>query len=195
MATCCSARSTAVPSTSMPASMRPGCTTVSSWTSAPAARRASRCRRAWTCTLLPLGRLRPARLPRRWHAAPARVGREKGPIGPHPGRRDAEPLTLPRSCGIAGHDRTEHPMKAAVVTDFHAPLELQELPVPEPGPGEVLVRIDYSGLCHTDIHAARGDWPVKPTPPFVPGHEGIGRIERLGAGVTARVRGRTAASA
>ena len=59
-------------------------------------------------------------------------------------------------------------MRAAVVTDFHAPLELQEMPVPEPGPGEVLVRIDYSGLCHTDIHAARGDWPVKPTPPFVP---------------------------
>ena len=80
-------------------------------------------------------------------------------------------------------------MRAAVVTDFHAPLELQDLPVPEPGPGEVLVHIEYSGLCHTDIHAARGDWPVKPTPPFVPGHEGIGRIEQLGAGVTARARG------
>jgi alcohol dehydrogenase, propanol-preferring len=80
-------------------------------------------------------------------------------------------------------------MKAAVVTDFRSPLQLQDLPVPEPGPGEVLVRIDTSGLCHTDIHASRGDWPVKPRPPFIPGHEGIGVIERLGAGATERAVG------
>ena len=77
-------------------------------------------------------------------------------------------------------------MKAAVVTDFHSPLQIQDLPVPEPGPGDVLVRIQASGLCHTDIHAAHGDWPVKPAPPFIPGHEGIGHIERLGSGVTTR---------
>ena len=76
-------------------------------------------------------------------------------------------------------------MKAAVVTDFTQPLEIQDRPVPEPGPGQVLVRIEASGLCHTDIHAAHGDWPVKPTPPFVPGHEGVGIVERVGAGVTA----------
>jgi len=75
-------------------------------------------------------------------------------------------------------------MKAAVVTEFHAPLELQELPIPDPGPGQVLVRIEYSGLCHTDIHAANGDWPAKPSPPFIPGHEGIGFVERLGGGVS-----------
>jgi propanol-preferring alcohol dehydrogenase len=80
-------------------------------------------------------------------------------------------------------------MRAAVVTAFTAPLEIQDLPVPEPGPGEVLVRIECTGLCHTDIHAARGDWPVAPTPPFVPGHEGIGRVEALGAGVTGRAVG------
>jgi len=80
-------------------------------------------------------------------------------------------------------------MKAAVVTDFHAPLEIRDLPVPEPGPGEVLVRMETSGLCHTDIHAAHGDWPVKPTPPFVPGHEGIGIVEDLGPGVTTRTAG------
>jgi alcohol dehydrogenase, propanol-preferring len=80
-------------------------------------------------------------------------------------------------------------MKAAVVTDFRSPLQLQDLPVPEPGPGEVLVRIETSGLCHTDIHAAHGDWPVQPVPPFVPGHEGIGRIEKLGPGVTTRALG------
>lgn len=80
-------------------------------------------------------------------------------------------------------------MRAAVVTDFHAPLELQDLPVPLPGPGEVLVRIETTGLCHTDIHAAHGDWPVTPTVPFVPGHEGVGRVESLGAGVTTRAVG------
>ena len=77
-------------------------------------------------------------------------------------------------------------MKAAVVTDFHAPLQIQDLPIPEPGPGQVLVRMETSGLCHTDIHAAHGDWPVKPTVPFIPGHEGIGFVEKLGAGVTTR---------
>ena len=80
-------------------------------------------------------------------------------------------------------------MRAAVVTEFNSPLQVQDLPIPEPGPGEVLVRIETSGLCHTDIHAAHGDWPVKPTPPFIPGHEGVGHIEKLGAGVTIRAIG------
>jgi propanol-preferring alcohol dehydrogenase len=77
-------------------------------------------------------------------------------------------------------------MKAAVVTSFTAPLEIQERDIPEPGPGEVLVHLETSGLCHTDIHAAHGDWPVKPTLPIVPGHEGVGIIEKLGEGVTTR---------
>ncbi|MBC8090483.1 MAG: zinc-dependent alcohol dehydrogenase [Pseudonocardia sp.] len=80
-------------------------------------------------------------------------------------------------------------MRAAVVTAFREPLRMQDLPTPEPGPGEVLVRIECTGLCHTDIHAARGDWPVTPTLPFVPGHEGIGRVEALGDGVTSRAVG------
>jgi propanol-preferring alcohol dehydrogenase len=74
-------------------------------------------------------------------------------------------------------------MKAVVVTSFTKPLEIQELPVPTPGPGQVLVRMEASGVCHTDIHAAHGDWPVKPTPPFTPGHEGVGVITRVGVGV------------
>lgn len=86
-------------------------------------------------------------------------------------------------------------MRAAVVTAFTAPLEIQEIPVPEPGPDEVLVRIEASGLCHTDIHAAHGDWPVKPTPPFVPGHEGVGRNQKLGPDVTARTLGQRVAIA
>jgi propanol-preferring alcohol dehydrogenase len=83
----------------------------------------------------------------------------------------------------------EHAMKAAVVTDFGSPLELQDVAVPEPGAGQVLVRIEFTGLCHTDIHAAHGDWPVKPIPPFIPGHEGIGIIEKLGEAVTERAIG------
>ncbi|MHC5907949.1 zinc-dependent alcohol dehydrogenase [Streptomyces sp. S6] len=80
-------------------------------------------------------------------------------------------------------------MKAAVVTDFGKPLEIRDLPVPEPGPGQVLVRMEASGLCHTDIHAAHGDWPVKPVPPFVPGHEGVGVVRAVGAGVPAGLTG------
>ncbi|MBB6346317.1 zinc-dependent alcohol dehydrogenase [Nonomuraea muscovyensis] len=80
-------------------------------------------------------------------------------------------------------------MRAAVVTAFDKPLEIQNLPVPEPGPHQVLVRIEASGLCHTDIHAAHGDWPVKPAPPFTPGHEGVGIVEKVGSAVTDRTVG------
>jgi propanol-preferring alcohol dehydrogenase len=75
-------------------------------------------------------------------------------------------------------------MRAAVVTGFDKPLEIKEVPTPEPGAGQILVLVEASGLCHTDIHAARGDWPVKPTPPFIPGHEGVGIVEQVGPGVT-----------
>ena len=75
-------------------------------------------------------------------------------------------------------------MRAAVVRQFGAPLVIEDRPIPEPGPGQVVVRVEASGLCHTDIHAAQGDWPVKPTPPFVPGHEGVGIVHATGAGVT-----------
>jgi alcohol dehydrogenase, propanol-preferring len=75
-------------------------------------------------------------------------------------------------------------MKAAVVQRFGAPLTIEEVPVPSPGPGEVLVKIVATGVCHTDLHAADGDWPVKPVPPFIPGHEGAGIVAAVGAGVT-----------
>ncbi len=75
-------------------------------------------------------------------------------------------------------------MKAALASRFSEPLTIVERDIPEPGPGQVLVRIDACGLCHTDIHAANGDWPFKPTLPFVPGHEGW--VKKLGAGVTNR---------
>jgi propanol-preferring alcohol dehydrogenase len=71
-------------------------------------------------------------------------------------------------------------MKAAVVRDFSQALRIEDIATPEPGIGEVVVKIDTCGVCHTDIHAAHGDWPVKPTPPFVPGHEGVGLVARIG---------------
>jgi propanol-preferring alcohol dehydrogenase len=75
-------------------------------------------------------------------------------------------------------------MKAAVVKAFGKPLVIEEVPVPTPGPGEILVKVKACGVCHTDLHAASGDWPVKPTPPFIPGHEAAGVVAALGAGVT-----------
>src|SRR6188508_1862240 len=75
-------------------------------------------------------------------------------------------------------------MKAAVVHELGGRLSVEDVPKPTPGPGEVVVRVEASGLCHTDIHAAHGDWPVKPVPPFTPGHEGVGIVEAVGTGVT-----------
>lgn len=75
-------------------------------------------------------------------------------------------------------------MRAAVVHRFHEPLVIEDRPTPEPGPGQIRVRIETSGVCHTDIHAAHGDWPVKPILPLVPGHEGVGIVDALGEGVT-----------
>ena len=65
-------------------------------------------------------------------------------------------------------------MRAAVVHSFDRPLQVEEVAKPEPGPGQVVVKIETCGLCHTDIHASHGDWPIRPNPPFIPGHEGRG---------------------
>ncbi|WP_426615087.1 alcohol dehydrogenase AdhP [Bradyrhizobium sp. McL0616] len=74
-------------------------------------------------------------------------------------------------------------MKAAVVRQFGKPLVIEDVPVPQPGSGEVLVKVKACGVCHTDLHAASGDWPVKPVPPFIPGHEVAGVVAALGSGV------------
>jgi propanol-preferring alcohol dehydrogenase len=80
-------------------------------------------------------------------------------------------------------------MKAAVVRNFGKPLSIEEVAIPAPGPGQVLVKVVASGVCHTDLHAAQGDWPVKPTLPFIPGHEGTGYVFELGPGVTSLKEG------
>ncbi|CAM2831947.1 alcohol dehydrogenase AdhP [Prescottella defluvii] len=75
-------------------------------------------------------------------------------------------------------------MKAAVVREFGKPLSIEEVPIPKPARDQALVKVRSSGVCHTDLHAAKGDWPVKPQPPFIPGHEGYGEVVELGEGVT-----------
>jgi alcohol dehydrogenase, propanol-preferring len=75
-------------------------------------------------------------------------------------------------------------MHAAVVEQFGKPLELREWDVPSPAAGQILLKTEACGVCHTDLHAAHGDWPVKPTLPFIPGHEAIGLVTAVGSGVT-----------
>ena len=74
-------------------------------------------------------------------------------------------------------------MKAAIVHEFGKPLLIENVPIPVPGPGELLVKVAACGVCHTDLHAASGDWPVKPSLPFIPGHEGAGIVAAVGPGV------------
>jgi len=75
-------------------------------------------------------------------------------------------------------------MQAAVVERYGQPLTLREVDIPAVGPGQILVKTEACGVCHTDLHCASGDFPVKATLPFIPGHEGIGLVVAIGAGVT-----------
>lgn len=75
-------------------------------------------------------------------------------------------------------------MKAAVVTELGQPLKIMEVEKPEVGEGAVVVKVEACGVCHTDLHAAQGDWPVKPSAPFIPGHEGVGVVAEVGKGVS-----------
>lgn len=74
-------------------------------------------------------------------------------------------------------------MKAAVLHEFGKPLQIEDVPVKEPGPNEVLVKVITCGVCHTDLHACQGDWPVKPKQPLIPGHEAVGYVVALGRDV------------
>ncbi|MGF1554277.1 MAG: zinc-dependent alcohol dehydrogenase [Paracoccaceae bacterium] len=74
-------------------------------------------------------------------------------------------------------------MKAAVVRALGQPLVIDEVARPAAAPGRIVVKVEASGVCHTDLHAAEGDWPIKPEPPFIPGHEGVGYVAEVGAGV------------
>ncbi len=74
-------------------------------------------------------------------------------------------------------------MKAVVLPAFHEPFEVRELPIPKPGPGEVLVKVMASGLCLTDVHIQDGVLKTV-KPPYTPGHELAGIVAELGEGVT-----------
>ena len=74
-------------------------------------------------------------------------------------------------------------MKAAVVTEFNQPLKIMEVEIPKVTAGKVLVKVVATGVCHTDLHAMHGDWPIKPTLPFIPGHEGVGEVVEIGEGI------------
>jgi propanol-preferring alcohol dehydrogenase len=80
-------------------------------------------------------------------------------------------------------------MTAAVVHEFGKPLTIDEVPIPTPAAGQVRILVMASGVCHTDLHAADGDWPVKPNLPFIPGHEAVGFVDAVGTGVTSVQKG------
>lgn len=81
------------------------------------------------------------------------------------------------------------PMKAAQLREFGKPLRIVELEKPEPGYGDVVVKVEASGVCHSDIHTARGERQVKPGLPLVLGHEVVGIVERVGPGVREVIEG------
>jgi propanol-preferring alcohol dehydrogenase len=71
-------------------------------------------------------------------------------------------------------------MKAAVVEQFGKPLTIREVPVPKPGLRQALVEIIATGVCHTDLHAADGDWPVRPSLPLTQDTKALGLWSRSG---------------
>lgn len=99
-----------------------------------------------------------------------------------PANKDAAPTQLTTNILL----RTDIPrtMKAAVVHEFGAPLQIEEVPVKMPANDQILVKVVACGVCHTDLHAVNGDWPVKPNLPLIPGHEAIGYVVAKGALVT-----------
>ena len=72
-------------------------------------------------------------------------------------------------------------MRAAVITQFKSPWELKQVADPKPNPGQVLIRIEACGMCGTDLHVHNGLLPL--TPPIIAGHEPVGKIVEVGAGV------------
>ena len=75
-------------------------------------------------------------------------------------------------------------MRAAVLRQLKTKLKIERLPIPAPGPGEILVKVAACGVCHSDLHAIDGDWASPPVLPLIPGHEVTGHVAALGAGVS-----------
>jgi propanol-preferring alcohol dehydrogenase len=75
-------------------------------------------------------------------------------------------------------------MTAAMMVGIKQPIEFRKVPIPVPGPGKVLVKIEVCGLCHSDLHFWMGDHPMPRDLPATLGHEGIGRVVEVGPGVS-----------
>lgn len=75
-------------------------------------------------------------------------------------------------------------MKAAVLHELKTPLKIERVPVPEPGHGDLLIKVTACGVCHSDLHAVDGDWTPLPVIPLIPGHEVAGKVAKVGPGVT-----------
>ncbi len=76
-------------------------------------------------------------------------------------------------------------MRAYRLIEWQKPPRIEEVDVPEPGPGEVLIKVGGAGMCHSDLHLMEWEQGVMPfDPPFTLGHENAGWVERLGEGVT-----------
>ena len=65
----------------------------------------------------------------------------------------------------------------------HSPLRLKDVPMPEPGPHEVRIKVSVCGVCRTDLHVVEGELPAHKLP-LIPGHQIVGVIEGIGEGVT-----------
>ncbi len=74
-------------------------------------------------------------------------------------------------------------MRAAVLRKLKTPLKIEAVAMPEPGPGEVLIKVAACGVCHSDVHAVDGDWDPLPALPLIPGHEVTGHVAARGAHV------------
>ncbi|CAF1101907.1 unnamed protein product [Rotaria sordida] len=92
-------------------------------------------------------------------------------------------LSLIKSCSGKLFHTVPQTMKAAVLTSFSEPLKIKEVETPKPGPNDVLVKNIACGVCHSDLHIAKGDFPGRPQLPRILGHEGIGEIVELGSNV------------
>jgi alcohol dehydrogenase, propanol-preferring len=80
-------------------------------------------------------------------------------------------------------------MKAAVLHQLKMPLSIEDVALPVPGPGEILIKVIACGVCHSDVHAVDGDWSPLPVLPLIPGHEVAGTVEALGPSVTGFAKG------
>ncbi|WP_430447595.1 MAG: alcohol dehydrogenase catalytic domain-containing protein [Pseudomonas piscis] len=81
------------------------------------------------------------------------------------------------------NDLQSKTMQAAVLRELGGQLRLEQVAIPQPGAGEVLIKVVACGVCHSDVHACDGDWPSPPVLPLIPGHEVTGHVVQLGEAV------------